>query len=257
MTKRYFGQVSDVFDRPVLLQEIERYNKLLIEIKESLISVRKAIQGLVVMSADLEEIFNCLNEGRVPASWSKVYKSKKPLGSWTRDLIDRMNQFSNWAVTTHPPALFNLGYFTFPTGFLTAVLQRSARNNNIAIDTLSWDFSIVTQQEKHITESPAEGVYIKGMYLEGASFDDRNCCLIEPKPMQLTVAMPPIWFKPTEAKKRVSKSVYVCPVFYYSERSSSFVVAVDLKTSVGAKDNSTPAEFWVKRGTAMLLSLDN
>lgn len=46
-----------------------------------------------------------------------------PLGSWTRDLIMRVEHFSRWAETTHPPVLFWLAAFTFPTGFLTAVLQ--------------------------------------------------------------------------------------------------------------------------------------
>jgi dynein heavy chain len=56
----------------VLMQEIERYNILLDEIKQSLISLQKGIQGLVVMSADLEEIFKCIYEARVPNSWQKV-----------------------------------------------------------------------------------------------------------------------------------------------------------------------------------------
>lgn len=242
----------------VLLQEIERYNKLLVNIKSSLIDLDKAIQGLVVMSTELEEIFQCIFDGRVPEIWSRAYKSNKPLGSWTRELIDRIGQFSEWAITTRAPVLFNLGYFTFPTGFLTAVKQASARKNGVAIDTLSWEFTVMQQAEHHIKESPVDGVYIKGLYLEGAGFDERNCCLVEPKPMQLTVKMPAIWFKPSEAKKKASKNIYVCPTYYYSQRSSSFVVEVDLKTSSSPKDQHlTPPEHWVKRGTAMILSLDN
>lgn len=52
-----------------------------------------------------------------------AYSSMMPLGSWTRDLILRVEHFSHWAETTHPPVLFWLAAFTFPTGFLTAVLQ--------------------------------------------------------------------------------------------------------------------------------------
>ncbi len=57
----------------VLMQEIERYNILLDEIKQSLIGLQKGIQGLVVMSADLEEIFKCIYEARVPSTWQKVF----------------------------------------------------------------------------------------------------------------------------------------------------------------------------------------
>ena len=56
----------------VLLQEIERYNILLDDIYQSLTSLQKGIQGLVVMSSDLEEIFKCIYEARVPNSWQKV-----------------------------------------------------------------------------------------------------------------------------------------------------------------------------------------
>lgn len=56
----------------VLLQEIERYNFLLADIGQSLISLQKGIQGLVVMSSDLEEIYKCIYEARVPNSWQKV-----------------------------------------------------------------------------------------------------------------------------------------------------------------------------------------
>jgi dynein heavy chain len=56
----------------VLLQEIERYNILLEDIGQSLVSLQKGIQGLVVMSSDLEEIYKCIYEGRVPNSWQKV-----------------------------------------------------------------------------------------------------------------------------------------------------------------------------------------
>lgn len=55
----------------------------------------------------------------------KAFSSLKPLGSWARDLILRIHHFSQWAETVRPPILFWLAAFTFPTGFLTAVLQVS------------------------------------------------------------------------------------------------------------------------------------
>ena len=53
-------------------QEIERYNNLLVMMRRSLIDLEKGIQGLVLMSADLEETFQCIFEGRVPSMWEKV-----------------------------------------------------------------------------------------------------------------------------------------------------------------------------------------
>jgi len=61
----------------------------------------------------------------------QAYPSMKPLASWTRDLVMRVEQFEKWATTAHPPMIFWLSAFTFPTGFLTAVLQTSARMNMV------------------------------------------------------------------------------------------------------------------------------
>lgn len=117
-------------------------------IRISLDELQKGIKGLVVMSTELEDIFVCIYEGRVPSGWLKgnertnfvdyndikivkqllifkilAYPSLKLLGSWTRDLVVRVEHFSTWAATTHPPLFFWLSAYTFPTGFLTAVLQ--------------------------------------------------------------------------------------------------------------------------------------
>ena len=54
------------------------------------------IKGLVVMSADLDEIFNALAANKVPAIYLKSYPSLKPLGSWTRDLLARLDQLNKW-----------------------------------------------------------------------------------------------------------------------------------------------------------------
>lgn len=52
--------------------QIQRYNILLNEIRTSLLDLEKGIQGLVVMTLDLEIVFNCLHDGLVPPAWQKV-----------------------------------------------------------------------------------------------------------------------------------------------------------------------------------------
>ena len=56
----------------------------------------------------------------------------KPLAAWTRDLVARVDQLEKWATTAHPPMVYWMSGFTFPTGFLTAVLQSAARQNNVS-----------------------------------------------------------------------------------------------------------------------------
>ncbi|CAB3995859.1 dynein heavy chain 2, axonemal-like [Paramuricea clavata] len=239
----------------VLLQEISRYNKLLATIKSSLIELERGIKGLVVMSSDLEETFNCIYDVRVPPLWGKAYPSNKALANWTRDLVHRVDQFAKWASTAHQPVIFWLSGFTFPTGFLTAVLQTSARQNNISVDTLSWEFTVSTVDDSNITQYPKDGVWVRGLYLEGAGWDKKNAALIEADPMQLVCPIPTIHFKPVENKKKTGKGIYSCPCYYYPNRAgtsdrASYIVSVDMKSG------AMMADHWVKRGTALLMSLD-
>lgn len=70
-----------------------------------------------------------------------AYPSLKLLGSWTRDLIHRVEHFATWAETTHPPMFFWLSAYTFPTGFLTAVLQESL-NIILTLQFYSYFFNL-------------------------------------------------------------------------------------------------------------------
>ncbi|XP_073903040.1 dynein axonemal heavy chain 2 isoform X5 [Castor canadensis] len=240
----------------VLLQEIQRYNKLMVTILSSLTDLEKGIQGLIVMSTSLEEIFNCIFDALVPPLWGKAYPSQKPLASWTRDLAMRVEQFELWASRARPPVLFWLAGFTFPTGFLTAVLQSSARQNNISVDSLSWEFIVSTVDDSNLVYPPKDGVWVRGLYLEGAGWDWKNSCLVEAEPMQLVCSMPTIHFRPTESRKKSAKGMYSCPCYYYPNRAgssdrASFVIGIDLRSGAVTSDH------WIKRGTALLMSLDN
>ena len=74
----------------VLRQELIRYNRLISAIRLSLVDLQKAIKGIVVMSCDLEEVFNCMILGKVPNVWVvKSYPSIKPLGSYIVDFLLR------------------------------------------------------------------------------------------------------------------------------------------------------------------------
>lgn len=49
--------------------------------------LEKGIQGLVVMSTELEEIFNCIFDARVPPMWERVG------GSWFLLLVAAPSSF--------------------------------------------------------------------------------------------------------------------------------------------------------------------
>ncbi|KAA0188249.1 Dynein heavy chain axonemal, partial [Fasciolopsis buskii] len=239
----------------VLLQEIQRYNALIDLIRTQLSDLSKGIQGLVVMSSELEAVFTAIFDNHVPEHWSRTYSSLKPLGSWSRDLSARVDLFAKWAHTAHAPKTYWIGAFTFPTGFLTAVLQTSARQNNVSVDSLSWEFTVQNTNDSNLLPTPKDGVYVCNLYLQGAGWDKKSTCLIEATPMQLVCPMPIVHFRPMENKKKSMKNIYVAPCYYYPNRAGtpdrpSFMIGVELKTG------DKPPEHWIKRSTALLMSLD-
>jgi len=75
----------------VLVQEMEKFNRLLNIMRKSLSEIVSAIGGFIVMSETLDSMYLKLTNGQVPANWEKVaYPSLKPLTSWFEDLILRV-----------------------------------------------------------------------------------------------------------------------------------------------------------------------
>jgi len=95
----------------VLAQELIRFNRLIKEIRISLINIGKAIKGEVVMSTELEIVADSLYDNLVPPSWKKwSYNSIKPLASYVKDLIKRLQNLANWVDNGTPPVFWISGF---------------------------------------------------------------------------------------------------------------------------------------------------
>jgi dynein heavy chain len=71
----------------VLMQEIDRYNILFETVLRTLGALQLGIQGLSVITPELEQIFAGLLNAQVPQAWAFAYPSLKPLASWMRYVV--------------------------------------------------------------------------------------------------------------------------------------------------------------------------
>ena len=72
----------------VLLQEMAKFNNLIRTVNKTLSELKKAIQGLAVMSQELDEMYLAFQNNVLPGIWKKVsYASLKPLASWFKDFL--------------------------------------------------------------------------------------------------------------------------------------------------------------------------
>ena len=139
----------------VMYQELEKFNKLLIKIQTTLENLEEAIKGTITMSSEGDEIFNSLLLNKIPLTWSKIcYPSHKPLTSWFKDLIDRVNFIHHWLTLGNPPVFWLPGLF-FPQGFITGVLQSHAREFKKPVSEISFRYKILQKSVEEITKGPA------------------------------------------------------------------------------------------------------
>jgi dynein heavy chain len=139
----------------VLIQEMEKFNNLLSTLKKTLAELKKAIKGFAVMSQELDEMYLAFQNNVLPGLWRKVsFASLKPLASWFKDMINRVEFMRNWLDGKAPFSYWMSGFY-FPQGFLTGVLQAHSRLYKIPIDTLSFKFKVLGIDNKEkLSASP-------------------------------------------------------------------------------------------------------
>lgn len=160
----------------VLQQELIRYNRMINVINTSLEKLHKAIDGLVAMTNELEDIMISMSNNKVPAAWAKVaYPSLKPLGSWTLDFIKRIKFFQDW-IENGAPVTFWISGFYFTHSFFTGVQQNFARKYRIPIDTLTFDYKCLDEKDPNLdlNTRPENGCYMYGFYLDGARWNEET-----------------------------------------------------------------------------------
>ena len=239
----------------VCLQECERMNTLLTEIAVSLKELKMGLDGSLNMTENMEMLATSLKLDRVPTKWGSFYSSKRPLSSWFENLEERCAQLVEWSSEMILPKSICLSHLFNPMSFLTAVMQLTARQKGFPLDSMVLDTE-VTHYRDHteILSEPDQGVYIHGLFLEGASWElaENDGYLVEQKQKELHPRLPVIRVVALTKEELNMTDKYKCPVYYTTQRGETYVFTAHLKMD---SDESQESK-WILRGVAAILNED-
>lgn len=231
-----------------LRQEIDRIQKIILLVKATLGDLLLAIEGTIIMNEQLRDAFDNIYDARVPKIWQRGSWTSSTLGFWFTELIERNNQFTTWCFKGRPNVFWMTGFFN-PQGFLTAMRQETARaQNGWALDKVILQNEVMKFMLDDCKDSPKTGVYVHGLYLDGAGWMRKEMKLGEATNKVLYTLMPVIRIYANTSESRSSKQ-YECPVYKKSNRTDlNFITALNLPT-VKHPDH------WVLRGVALLCDI--
>jgi dynein heavy chain len=248
-----------------LYQEIQRFQRVIASVRHTLKQIKLAVNGEVVMTAELQGAMQDIFNAKVPKFWlvtpgGDEFSWLLPnLGQWFASLLERDSQLRSWLETKPPVAFWMTGFFN-PQGFLTAMKQEVTRRHKRegwALDNVVYHVEVTDMLHfDSVKEEPAEGVYVHGLWMEGARWDRKEGTIVESEPKKLYAAMPVLYVSGLKntlvsSKKDIYSPTglapYMAPVYRYPSRTDRYLIFV-----VPIPTRGQVADHWTLRGVALL-----
>jgi len=250
-----------------LFQEIQRLQKVIAKVRFVLTQMQGAIRGEVVMTPEFQQALDSIYDAKVPPTWLHTpggdeFSWMVPgLGLWFTSLLDRDQQYRQWLQSGRPASYWMTGFFN-PQGFLTGMNQevvRAHKADKWALDdvVLHSEMSIYTESAK--AKAPSEGVYVHGLFLDGASWRGTDSgTMVEMEPKKLFTEIPVMYvtgLTKSQKKERASSfgpyGPYECAVYKYPARGDRYLIMVATMRT----EEKKPAH-WIMRGAALLCATE-
>ncbi|XP_041366047.1 dynein-1-beta heavy chain, flagellar inner arm I1 complex-like isoform X2 [Gigantopelta aegis] len=183
----------DVF----LHYEVAGYRRLLRTVQTDLDLLLRCSRGEVSLNKNLMDTLDSICQDGVPAAWlADTFPSCLSLKLWLNILPERMRTLITYL--DGDVLSYNLTTFLRPDRFFDAVVQTYARKyfkdaNSIRLDVQVMPVGVGT------AVAPKTGVFISGLKLNNASWDNTRSVLIEQLPNTgSSQDLPIIWLKPVQ-----------------------------------------------------------
>jgi len=255
-----FERIEDVTPYTgVFLQEIERMNALIFEMRRSLIELDSGLKGDLSITEPMEIMINAMATNNQPPKWEKLaWASRASLGVWLIDMFARYNQLLSWTGDLAQPKVSWISGFFNAQAFVTAVMQVACRKNDWPLNRVITTVDVTKKMTpEEIEGTSRDGAYVHGLYMEGARWDVATGGVEDAFMKDLYPKMPVILMRAILVDKEDTRGVYRCPVYKQTERAtpgyhtpgSGYLFMMQLKTK-------QPEAKWIMAGVALLAALD-
>ncbi|TYZ61675.1 hypothetical protein PybrP1_000691 [[Pythium] brassicae (nom. inval.)] len=253
-----------------LFQEIQRLQRVIAKVRAMLEQLQMAIRGEVVMTEELSWTLDAIFDAKVPPSWLRTSVGDEfswilpTLGLWFASLLSRDEQSRSWLNTRRPHCFWLTGFFN-PQGMLTAMKQevtrRHSKTDKWALDDVVYHTEVTPfERAEQVRAPPSEGVYIYGLFMEGATWSKQDGTIVESEPKKLFTSLPVLHVNSLskDLELRSRKELYgaagpfECPCYKYASRTDRyFVFMVTMKCPPGR-----PPRHWGLRGVCLLCNTE-
>jgi len=235
----------------VFLQECDRMNILCREMRRSLKELDLGLSGELQMSERMEDLFQAMYLGRIPATWSRLaYPSQRSLSSWMDNLIARAGQLQSWAEDpANIPVVVQINYMFNPQSFLTAIMQKTAQKQKMELDKLVIQTDVTRKTVEQTDSRARDGAYVCGLFMEGARWNWNTGIIEECLPREMSSQLPVVTCRAVLAEKLEKNGVYRCPVYKTQRRGDSFVFTANLRSKA-------PPAKWVLAGVVLVMEVE-
>ena len=194
------------------------------------------------------------------------------------DMLKRVTQLVLWTETLDRPRCLWLPGLFSPSAYLTAILQTTGRMTGWALDKMTTETHITTISEPQgpslVKTQPENGVYVHGLFLEGARWPvgdeveektilggaEVGGALMDGRLKELLPQLPIVYIRACEVEPSWEASgvgylrhvdgIYECPVYFTTFRGPTYVFLATLQTV-------DPKSKWVLAGTAVIMQTND
>jgi len=165
-------------------------------------------------------------------------------------MLLRIKELEGWTSDFNLPASVWLPGFFNPQFFLTAIMQSTARKNELPLDKMCLTCEVTKKMTREEMSAPPKdgGAYMHGLFMEGARWDTVNGTIAESRLKELYPSMPIMFIKAITQDKQETRALYECPVYKTRLRGPTYIWTFNLKS------RERPAK-WVLAGVCLLLQI--